>query len=58
MNEYYKTGDNVEIGLNFFDVVTENPDGYIIRVNSAAAVSYTHLDVYKRQVLQFVFILP
>ena len=27
MNEYYKTGDDVEIGLNFFDVATENADG-------------------------------
>ena len=40
MNEYYKTGDDVEIGLNFFDVATENADGYIIRVNSAAVRDY------------------
>ena len=40
MSEYYKIGNDVEIGLNFFDVAAENPDGYIIRVNNATVRDY------------------
>lgn len=40
MSEYYKIGNDLEIGLNFFDVAAENPDGYIIRVNNATVRDY------------------
>lgn len=41
INEYYALGEAVDIGPNYFDTITENPDGYIIQVNSATLRDYT-----------------
>ena len=38
--EVHPMGETVELGGNFFADATENPDGYVITVNSAELVEY------------------
>ena len=39
--------------FNKFDIVVNTKDHTIVSVTPTEAVSYTHLDVYKRQLLGF-----
>ena len=39
----------VQMLKNFLDIIENKHDYHIVNVHSSGTVSYTHLDVYKRQ---------